>query len=431
MLPKITPLYQSVGFQFDQIRAVQALCPLTVNVIITHDESSIDDAVGLADLKFHGEKMFPGIIDAEIQICGHEELETILEPYDGDFIRLLVEAKTLVLGMGGSFLDEHNHSRNNYFRPEGECAASLTAKLTGMENDRFWLSIVRYALADDIGEREDFTYLLDARLTLPNMMKAAYAADSENINWVVSDSVNLVEIYFQALEAGLIKDDGRPDWSVSTLTNLVKADWTKAAKKRFFEAHDQVRRQRKIVTEELEKITKFGLIRTYSGSDVNVAIAHHDFPQSHDIIFKKTDAAIVVMRRTTDRVQIFCRREEKINLINVVGLLRQMELKAMGQPIPVGVDFYQTAKIQESSKWFIFEVKNGTHMIFNGSSTAKDTDPTVLTDEQIILALKSGLGRRPVAPQSNTINEVASATPTPIPAAVMQAQHTDSNFARA
>lgn len=383
-------------FQLRQIEQIQAMAGhIRVDRIVTHHEPSIDDAVAIADLWYNGGHIFNGLDDAEIRFCGREEIEVLLAPYDGDIITYLLEKHTLIVGMAGSFLDEHEHPRNNMTRAKGECAASLTARLTGMIDDEYWMSIVSYALADDTGKRTDYKYL-DANLTLPNLMKAAYRADADNVVFALDASIRFIHAYYEALKYGQLNCCEDPDWTMGHLVELAQnAEWAQDFAKQF----DEISEKSRVAYEEAKPLInniEWTAVKSHTGKMLNIGLCNTDSDCFAKVALKECrNLDVLVVRRSSGNVQIFTTRKPKINLANVAWFLRMYEIHAKGQLKPVGVDLYQPGEIPACPEWYFFLPEAGNSMIFNGSQTAPDKQPTLLTNSLIMSAIKNGLAERP------------------------------------
>jgi hypothetical protein len=384
-------LTRTEDFLFPQLRLIEevkALGPITVKKLGFHPRLSIDDLAAAVNMYLHPGSVFNIPADLTMEFYGRGEIEEILSHYGGCTVRFLIETGTLIIGMAGSFLDEHEHHRNGYRRPPNHCAASLTALLTGMDQDPYWQQVLEFVLCDDLGERFDHTYL-DASMTLPNLLKYGYSADKQNAPWVISYGMKFVEVYYRALKSGRFVENGRPNWSIDFLVELADAEWANRAKVLFIEAA-QIVEQRVTAAEHGIKTLAVEYLQV-SGGKLGVCVIENDLENFQKRVFdKRSDIDILIMRRETGNVQIFTRRGKAISLAKPAGIIRQMEMKARGRTHPIGVDFTQPGSILGCQEWFLFQPKN-SDMLFNGSLTAPDTPPTRLANDDILKAVTLGL----------------------------------------
>lgn len=324
-------------FQFQQIARILDLAPTTVTRVMTHFRPSIDDVVTLANFLFHGNHLFPGIDTAEIEFAGRDEIKDRVEACGGDPVALLVDDQTLVFGMAG-MLDEHEHPINGHVRAENESAATLVAKLTGMELDPHWAKVRDYGLRDDLGKRTDFRNC-DASWSLPNLLKSAYRVDADNISWALQYAVNFVECYYVWLKDYAPADATCDDWTLETLVRIASevvgedADWLEDAEIRFTEARGQDLER----IEEAKKLlgtVKFTTMKGGPKGDIVVAFAKNDIENFHDIVFKNSPAQVVAMRRTNGHYQILSRSRSRVRLHRVAGELRKVAFELNGEKVP-------------------------------------------------------------------------------------------------
>lgn len=384
-------------FQFKRIEEVKALMPITLNRIITHVNPSIDEIVAECDILYHSEGKFIQPADGiQVDFLGPVELAKLLAPYNGDLIHFLIETGTLVIGTAGSFLDEHEHELNDHCRAEGECAATLTSKLLGTDSDPLWNSITKYALQDDLGKRQDHNYL-DASMTLPNLIKAAYSVNKEDVEWVVNESTAIIEGYYQALRSGRIKLSDKPDWHLDTLAKVLCNSEVNEAVKKFREIHKRYQAMQDEATRRIAAKLKVCRELDYKGRRLGIALAETDADNITTGIFKtRPDVHILVVEKRSGNVQIFTRRNWNIDLSNTVGILRKMEnIKQRRRP-PHNDDLYLPGKLPECGEWFYFNPPSKTDMIFNGSLTAPDVAPTKLLNENIRKAIVEGIALAPI-----------------------------------
>ncbi|HEX3100030.1 MAG TPA: hypothetical protein VHQ41_03615 [Patescibacteria group bacterium] len=398
-----------MSFQFRQIQRVRAIAkatPIEVTEIITHHRPSIDDACAIAILFFHGEKLFPAIDTAKISFWNRGDVDLLLDRYNGDSVQLLQETGKLIVGMAGSFLDEHPHEYNGQARADNECAATLTARLTGSYDDPCWRNVLRFVLQDDTGKRMDHLYL-KAGQTLPNLMKAAYRVDYDNCDWSFDAAVQFIKTYHLALENGTMGLGDRPNWHIDHLVELAGQKWAAEAGDKFYEVYSESMKMSKAAEASLDSLRPIEIRGWPNLRPINILFANNDIESFQTIVFRKQPKiSVVVLRRSTGNVQIFTRKGSQIDLTNTTGLLRQMELQARGEAIPQGVNLFQAGELKVCKRWCFFQPESGNDMLLNGSLTSPDTIATLLSNDHILQALTLGLKTAPTSQQAKQYNKV-------------------------
>lgn len=381
-------------YQLRRIEAVKTLGRTEVCKVYTHHQPSLDDICAISAIFHFGERRFNLSDDLQIVFADRGEMESTLESF-GDDIRLLAEDKSLVVGMAGSFLDEHEHPRNGHSRAAGHCTATLTAKLLNLNSDVYWQNIARYALADDTGTRSDWKYL-DAMKTLPNLLKTAYNTDPGNVKWVVPSAVQFVKSYYDALRDGKVNMK-RPNWSLDKLVEFSDGDWANDAYHLFMTAHVQ----KMSLLEEAKKLlpeVKHSVVQRHNGQRIGVAVIETDFDDFQKLVFSEkrgnnVRVDVLICKRSNGQCQIFSRNGKKINLSPAISLLRRFEMQMAGKPVVDGINYYVAGTIKECPEWNLFKPDSGNDMIFNGSKTAPDIPATKLSLETIIKAVVLGLSK--------------------------------------
>lgn len=391
-------------YQQQKIDEAKALFPLNLNRIITHHKPSIDEIVAIASIVNHSDGKFVQPEDGvNIEFCGPVELAKLLIPYEGDSVSFLVNTGTLIIGMGGSLLDEHEHENNNLLRAVGECAATLAAKLIDFDHDVHWKAITRYALQDDTGKRLDRHYL-DATKTLPNLIKAMYTSKIEDEDWVLNNSIDLIEKYYDNLKSGNIKLSKSLNWHLDFLATVFGAELAEDVVETFKAAH----RYCKVIDEENTKHLhnlKVCEAKNYTGESVGIALAQTDRDNIQKTVFdSRKDIDVLVVRKESGNVQIYTRTKCGVDLSNTVGLLRQFENILQKRRKLSGKRCYDPGKLSDCGEWFYFSPPSKCDMIFNGSLTAPDVPATKLSNESIKMALVEGIKNPPIRfqEQSNT-----------------------------
>lgn len=132
------------------------------------------------------------------------------------------------------------------------------------------------------------------------------------------------------------------------------------------------------------------ILLTVRGEEVGYFFARSDNVRVHSFLFWDTDAVILVaVRRSNGHVQIFRRRDcwPRVRIHYIVALIRDRERLKRGLS-PVTWDELISPHGPEGDCWFFHQQ---AQWLLNGSLTAPDEEPTVLSDDEIIECLIQGL----------------------------------------
>ena len=131
-------------------------------VILTHKRPHLDEIATILRLRMCGEKLYPGIRNAEVRYLATEHLPKFLTP------EVMERRGVLAVGVGGGDLDEH--PMNGKARKEGECAATLLEnKLwhSGVKADNCW-----YRILDEVSQGDRAATVKPTQLG--NLVKLRY-----------------------------------------------------------------------------------------------------------------------------------------------------------------------------------------------------------------------------------------------------------------
>lgn len=109
-----------------------------ISTIVTHDRPHLDEGAGIAVLRSYGEKIFPGIRRAKIEIYDPEKHE------DGRSEEAWLQDGYLFLGVRGGDFDDHPHEKFPH-----DCVFTLVLEALGLDNDPAWKEIARHVLTED------------------------------------------------------------------------------------------------------------------------------------------------------------------------------------------------------------------------------------------------------------------------------------------
>lgn len=381
-------------FQYEQVEKLRTLGPWNVKKIGSHHNMSIDDIIALCLLIFFGKGIFNNIDDSPIEFFGRNEIRMMLKVVDNDPLRLLQEKGILLFGIGG-MLDEHSHLVNGYKKAHGESASTLISKLLGLENDRNLQKIIYYGFQDDTGTRTDFQ-VMDASLTLPNLLKAAYRVDPINIEWCVEAAVIWVMTYYKFLEN--IGANDANDWSLTNfveMTEKIGGDLDQAyeIKRKLDEVHAQDTINKE--ADRAEILSKLRLFEVKSPKLINVAFIETDSLYAQNLAFENKSVSVVVVMRPTRHLQIYTRPRKGIDLKNVLAKLRIEELKARRLPFRnLSWKLRVEGELLECPNICGF-FPNTTHMILCGSQTDAqgkgETTPLAQSKQSVVRCIIEGL----------------------------------------
>lgn len=144
---------------------------ITVNTVVTHTRPHQDEICAILLLMTQGEKKFPGISKAKIEIAGAGG-----ENYQGISADEFLQQGVLMLGVGGGMFDEHPGVEAE--GKKGECTSTLVAKYLGIEGDPALKKIL------------DFVHLSDSKAVgqtfdLPIIIKALHNANPQKTEKII------------------------------------------------------------------------------------------------------------------------------------------------------------------------------------------------------------------------------------------------------
>lgn len=116
-----------------------------IHTIWTHAVPHFDEWIAIVLLTIFGEHLFPGIANAKVKFITDGKIPEGLTELE------FLKQGNLVVGVAFVTLDEHLPPGSETTRKENECAATLTAKLLGIEEDPRFKDLLKYVLSRDSG----------------------------------------------------------------------------------------------------------------------------------------------------------------------------------------------------------------------------------------------------------------------------------------
>lgn len=389
-------LRRKLSFQEVLISVLCFFLPIRLKKILFYHNPSWDVLVAYAAVIYNGEEAFPDAHQAILQTEDRGEIDRMIDEA-GDPIKFFTNQKTLVIGAGGSFLDEHSHERNRGHHSPNDCAATLTSKLIGSCDDEEWRKILHFTYQDDKGLRKD-PYYVDSSWMLPNLIKVAYDR-GESLDFIISTATRFIHYYHRWLK--LHPTENAFDWRLDTLVKIAEeigdaenydVSWVPKAEKKFRAIHKWDETNKRKAIEQIPSIA----IETFATAKRNfrLCIVEASNPVLQTAIFRELHADVVVIRKPDDFAQIYSSRKESVDLSECISELRSMENMLGGHNIPDRLELLKPGKISSSPLWYYYPCKND--MIFNGSRTTLpgEVEPTALTNDQIMHCVKQGLVKR-------------------------------------
>ncbi len=306
-----------------------------VDVLAFHQNAHrhIDDAACLwvARTRPEAERWFPGISKAEIVLDGMGG-ETY-EGKSGD--ELLVEERILLFGVGGGIFDAHPGPNNP--GKEG-CELSLFCGWIGISDDPALVKILEYVAESDRGN-------------------SGHSMSIGSVAKILDYATDPMKVF---------------EWQITALDALYK----KQAE--FVEA--QFEYEKSGVKEKVGKRT--------------LIVIESKNPHMKEVAFSN-GAAILIQKRPltaevlSGRVTIFTNRRARVDLSEVIAMLRQEEQRVQGRPVATDHGKLRApGKMEGVPEWY-YMVGDAGQACLNGSFSAPDVPATRLslsTIKEIVIA---------------------------------------------
>ncbi len=102
---------------------------------------------------------------------------------------------------------------------------------------------------------------------------------------------------------------------------------------------------------------------------------------------------VLVCFRPTGNVQILTRKNRNICLSKVAALIRYTEMTTRGETLPADeAELYDVDMVPGEQRWHLMDTAgDAKRMLFNGSSSAPDVEPTIIPRVRLMELIKKGL----------------------------------------
>jgi len=304
-----------------------------ISAIVTHRKPHLDEILAILLLQEFGAKLYPGIADAKLLYWGHGP-----ETFEGFLSKNKCRREdVLSVGVGGGPFDEHQ-SGSEGKRTKGECAATLVAKVLGIEHDAALQKVLKYVRREDErGEEYPFG--------LATIVKDLHQCYDEN-----------------------------PDEVVQTVLTILRA---KISRNVMFA---------NISPEEFAKVSKMEKINGPHGGQLTMTTVTSDdrMMVSYAKSVSGGSAHIVLNQTSQGHVRIFTAKRAALNLAEVhrvILIAEEGERRKRGEP-------------EAASRWYYHEEAQS---LLNGSLTAPEVLPTLLSLETLQGILRTILDQKKFA----------------------------------
>lgn len=306
-----------------------------IKIIVTHPRPHLDEIAAIWLFKKFGESLFPGIRYAEIQYWGEEKIKKYP-------LEECAKQGILLVGIGGGRFDEHPTIENG--RRENECAATLTARILGLDEDPLLERILEFTRKTDLKSAPhpfDLAFLVNLR------NKQHPDKPEEVIDWTIKA---LQDFYNQQKE----------------FFGTTKEEFEKKAQ---IEEIQVGNKNLKLVTiiSDNEQIAKFA--RSKHGCE----------------------AAMVIQKNSRGNIGIFTARRFYLDILDLVVMIRIEEQRAKGRFVTGDYAYFsREGTMKEAEEWFYHE---GIQALLNGSLTKSDVPPTRIPLEEIKELVKIAMNK--------------------------------------
>ncbi len=303
------------------------------HTIATFAKPQPDTILAIFLLKKFGEQSFPGAKAAKIELWQHLPEDETAES--------LTEKGYILVDLGHGQFDHHNHLVDG--KPT-KCASEIVAEYLGVKDDPPLKKLLAYARRDDLeGKGTISTDPLDRAFGLSGLLS--------NLNRTYShDLVSVVQMVLSMFEAHYLEEYKR--------TKLMPAEWKELAasgKAKQWGIASAAGRLRVV------------LVPTDNASMSGWLKAYHHFD-------------IVVVRRSSNHVNIITNQAKQINLAPAAALLREREWKKGNSDAPAPANLAQQGRLESVPQWYYDTMAN---TLQNGGANPEGVPPTQLTNEEI------------------------------------------------
>jgi len=289
----------------------------------------------------------------------------------------------------GSPLDEH---WSNLATEKPECAATLAAKLLGVSDRVEFKNPLRHILSVDQGGTKN-RRLVSAVLNLLYTMSKPPSIEAI-MDWV--DDCCSADYNDQSSSGG--KDKG--PLTIDRAYKLMREQGGNRAKRadRWFLLATRAIKEREMRFSSARDAVK-NIVPEKFGSaygDLSMMTVTGDNDQLASASFSLGGVDIVIhhrVKKTAGTVQIIAKAGSGICLSKVAALIRAMELRKRGKPLPLDEEIlYDVDIIEADGVWHLVDTKDkNRRMLFNGSASHPDVESTVIDPVTLGELVKRGL----------------------------------------
>ncbi len=367
---------------------------------------------------------FPGADEAPIKFFNAARKTPQGDYATEDWIRAHHQ---LPIGIWGSLLDEHRKEEETDEEYEArkqhqECAASLTAKMLGVDNRPELQSILRFARRVDntaTADPRDISSVIkrlhDNRDTPPGKVKRWVTDQTKlaRINAILGRRITLAEVFLwveQGIYAKCLEDPNDPqvdDFRIERIAELMSLMSLEESENNTFSPE----RWLEIGTDALEldqllfetvtasEYERYKTLIPFQGQDrqgkpveMKIALVPSDDVRIHRYARFTDRVAVTIQRRNNGSVVIQSSKKLRLNMRNVARALKVTEAELRGVEPP---RWDKAGKELLHGVWHFFAVGGA---LFNGSKTAPDMDPTQIPLWRIADLVKMALEKDPFEP---------------------------------
>ena len=354
--------------------------------LVTHNRPHLDECLVILFIKRYyrdqAEKIWPGSTTARIEF-----FRTGVHPRGMSWRDF---PDRLFIGCAkGSPLDEH---WSNLATDKQECAATLAAKLLGVSDRLELKNPLRHILNVDKGGTKN-RRLVSAVLNILYTMSEPPSTEAI-LDWV--DDACSAEFNDQIRCGG--KDKGH--LTIDRAYKMMREQGGERSKRadRWFNLATRAIKEREIRFSSAYDAVKNIKPEKFDSAFGNLTLmtVTGDNDQLTPACFSLGGVDVVVhhrVKRTAGTVQIIAKAGSGICLSKVAALIRAMELRKRGKPIPEDEEIlYEVDIIEEDGIWHLVDTKNkNNRMLFNGSASHPHVESTVIDPVTLGELVKRGL----------------------------------------
>lgn len=289
--------------------------------------------------KKFGEEKFPGIGNAKVEVR-HQLAE-------GQTFESMVKEHYIPLDLGGGTLDHHNTDK---------CTTELASEYLEVSDDPALGRLLQFTRRDDKeGKGILSTDPIDRAFGLPGMIASLNKLYSTDPNKVVDTVLPLLEAHYNSAQEHHVE--------------LPKEVETRKRDGTYREVQAiQGSKKLKVAFVISSKISMPGFLRSDKGSRM-------------DVVVQKMEGS--------NHYSILTRQERKINLSQIMALIRLRELQLRGNNLPEDAEYVsKTGRIDEVPYWYY---DPATNSLLNGSAHNKNVEESQIPWEEFQKIVLGGL----------------------------------------